>query len=121
VDATVEEAVEAYLDEVPADRFDSLCRLREACLELLDGFEESMDYGIPSYGRHGEIEVGFASRKHYISLYILRVDVMEAHRHRLAGLDVAKGCIRYRRPEQVDMDVVRSMLAATAATLGPIR
>ncbi len=117
----VELAVETYLDEVPADRFDCLCRLRQACLELLDGFEESMDYGIPSYARDGEVEVGFASRKQYISLYVLRPDVVAAHRAELAGLSVGKGCIRYRRPDQVDMDVVRSMLTATVTTVGPTK
>jgi hypothetical protein len=45
---------------------------------------------------------------------------MAAHRDRLAGLSVGKGCIRYRRPEQMDVDVVRSVLALTAATSGPI-
>lgn len=114
------DAVEDYLDDVPAGRFDCLCRLRQACLDLLDGFEESMGYGIPAYSRDGEVEVAFASRKQYISLYVLRTDVVDAHRDRLAGLSIGKGCIRYRRPEQVDMDVVRSMLAATAATLGPV-
>ena len=116
----VELDIERYLDEVPAARFDCLCELRRACAELLDGFDESMDYGIPSYSRDGEVEIAFASRKHYISLYILRTDVMEAHRDRLAGLGLGKGCIRYRRPDQVEMDVVRSMLKATAATVGPV-
>jgi hypothetical protein len=45
---------------------------------------------------------------------------MAAHRDRLAGLSVGKGCVRYRRPEQVDWDVVRSILEMTAATRGPI-
>jgi hypothetical protein len=33
---------------------------------------------------------------------------------------VGKGCIRYRRPEQMDEAVVRSILDLTAATSGPI-
>jgi hypothetical protein len=33
---------------------------------------------------------------------------------------VGKGCIRYRRPEQPDLDVVRSILETTAASSGPI-
>ena len=45
---------------------------------------------------------------------------MGAHRDRLAGLSVGKGCIRYRRPEQLDLDVVRSILDMTATTTGPI-
>jgi hypothetical protein len=45
---------------------------------------------------------------------------MAAHRPQLAGLNVGKGCIRYRRPDQVNFDVVHSMLAATAARTGPV-
>ncbi len=116
----VELAVESYLDEVPAERFEFLCSLRLACLELLDGFEESMDYGVPAYVRDGEVEVAFANRKQYVSLFVLRLDVVDAHRERLTGLSIGKGCIRYRRPEQVDMDVVRSMLTATAESTGPV-
>ena len=41
--------------------------------------------GGPSYKRNDEVEVGFASQKHFIGLYILRTDVMNAHRHLLEG------------------------------------
>jgi uncharacterized protein YdhG (YjbR/CyaY superfamily) len=112
--------VDAYLEEVPEKRRDALIALRDACRKDLNGFTESMEYGGPSYSRNGEVEVGFASQKQYISLYMLRTDVMQAHRHQLANLDVGKGCIRYRRPEQIDMTVVRSMLQATAATQGKV-
>lgn len=65
-------------------------------------------------------EIGFASQKQYISFYVLRTDVMAAHRDRLDGISVGKGCIRYRRPAQIDMDVVRSILRMTADTSGPV-
>jgi hypothetical protein len=75
---------------------------------------------MPGYERSGEVELGFANQKQYISLYVLRTDVMAAHRHQLDGLSVGKACIGYRRPEQIDMDVVRSILRTNAATTGPI-
>lgn len=31
-------------------------------------------------------------------VYVLRSDVLETHRHQLEGLNVGKGCIRYRSP-----------------------
>jgi len=43
--------VDAYLDEVPPDRRELLTSLRELCLQVLDGYEESMAYGMPSYTR----------------------------------------------------------------------
>ena len=71
--------VTAYLEEVPAERKAALVELRRQCLAALKGFEESMTYGDPAYSRNGVIEVGFASQKHFIGLYILRTDVMKAH------------------------------------------
>ena len=110
-----------YLESVADEgRRAALTDLREACLQLLPGFTEAMRYRMPCYERNGEPELGFANQKQYISLYVVRTDVMAAHRDRLDGLNVGKGCIRYRRPDQIDMDVVHSILRMTASTTGPI-
>ena len=69
-----------YLDEVPIERKVALIKLRNLCRTSLIGFEESMQCGSPCYSRNGEVEVGFASQKNFIGLYILRTDVMKAHR-----------------------------------------
>jgi uncharacterized protein YdhG (YjbR/CyaY superfamily) len=117
-------AVDAYLEKVEGPRRDAVHTLRELCLSHLPGFTEGMKYGMPGYWRgpvaEGEGEIGFAAQKQYLSFYVIRTDVMAAHRDRLAGLSVGKGCIRYRRLEQMDLDVVRSILELTAATRGPI-
>ena len=63
--------------------------------------------------KNGVGEVGFASQKNYISLYILKESVVAAHRARLAGLSVGKGCIRYSKPEKIDFSVVEQLLIAT--------
>jgi hypothetical protein len=44
---------------------------------------------------------------------------MAAHADRLATLDTGKGAIRFR-PNAVDLDLIRSLLTATAASTGPI-
>lgn len=114
--------VTAYLDEVPAERKLALAKLRDLCRELLADFEESMEYGMPSYARDGVVEVGFASQKNYISLYILRTDVMDASREALKGKGVSlgKGCIRYSKPDRVDFEVVAQMLRATQESTGEV-
>jgi len=109
--------VDEYLAEVAEERQECLRTLRADCVELLTGFDEAIAYGMPTYARNGEPAVSFASQKQYISVY-LPTDVVEAHRDQLAGLNVGKSCIRYRRPDQLDREVVRSMLRAAAATAG---
>jgi len=81
-----------------------------------------MVYGGPCYSRNGEVEVGFASQKHFIGLYILRTDVMNAHKDQLKGKGVTfgKGCIRYSKPERIDFNVVESMLRVTEESTGVV-
>ncbi|WP_216215897.1 iron chaperone [Amycolatopsis aidingensis] len=112
--------VDEYLARVPEERREALARLRSLCREELPGFTERMAYGMPSYQRDGTTDVGFASQKQYISIYLLRTDVLAAHADRLAGADRGKGCLRYRRPDAIDFELLRSMLRATAATRGEV-
>ena len=112
--------VGAYVAEAPEERRAVLAALRDACRTELTGFAEDMAYGMPSYSRDGVVEVAFASQKNYISLYVLRSDVLERARGRLAGASCGKGCVRYAKPERVDLDVVRAMLRDTVASSGPV-
>ena len=81
-----------------------------------------MQYGGPCYSRNGVVEVGFASQKHFIGLYILRTDVMNAHKEllKIKGVSLGKGCIRYSKPEKIDFKIVKSMLKATVRSTGEV-
>lgn len=115
------ENVDGYLGEAPEARKYALARLRDLCRAELTGFDEVMAYGMPGYVRRGgELEIGFAGQKQYISFYLLRTDVREAFEDRLAGQDMGKGCLRFRKPENIDFDLVRDLLRATAAEPGTI-
>jgi uncharacterized protein YdhG (YjbR/CyaY superfamily) len=104
-------SVDKYLKEVPVERQETMITLRNLCTEILTGYEESMEYGMPSYNLPGgEVEIAFASQKSYISLYILKQPVMNKHRERLAGLNLGKGCIRYTKPEKIDFEIVKDLL-----------
>ena len=114
--------VPAYLKEVPEARRAALQQLRDLCRLTLTGFKEAMFYGMPGYARNGVVEVGFASQKHFIALYILRTDVMIAHRYLLniPGVTFGKGCIRYSKPEKIDFNVVEKLLKATVQSTGEV-
>ena len=114
--------VTEYIAAAHPNRRAALELLRTLCRTELDGFVEELRYGMPGYARipGADVEVGFASQKRYLSLYVTRRDVMDAFRDALVGLDLGKGCIRYRRPEQLDADVIRRILRRTAATTGPV-
>ena len=56
----------------------------------LPGYEEGMDYGMPSYSKDGVVEFGFASQKNYISIYGVKSDAIEAHRAEFVGATSAR-------------------------------
>ena len=112
--------VDDYLDEAPPERVAALQALRRLCQAQLPDFDESMTYGMPCYSRNGTVEVAFASQKHNIAVYILRKDVLDAHRAALPPSSLGKGCIRYRNPNLIDLTVVQSMLMQTYAADGPV-
>jgi len=112
--------VTTYIEQAPVDRKQALTKLRRLCRRVLKDFTESMTYGMPGYSRKGVVEVGFASQKNYISLYILRQDALESQRPMLASLNVGKGCIRYTKPDKIDFAVVEKMLVATRDATGEV-
>jgi uncharacterized protein YdhG (YjbR/CyaY superfamily) len=61
--------------------------------------------------RDRDAEIAFASQANYISLYVLKTDVVKANSAALRGLSVGKGCIRFRSPEKVDFALVEKLLA----------
>jgi uncharacterized protein YdhG (YjbR/CyaY superfamily) len=107
--------VATFLAEAEPRRQAALRHLHEMCVEELAGFTESMRYGMPTYTRDGVGEFAFASQKQYISLYV-RSDVRDAHARQLESHDMGKSCLRFRNPEKIDFELVRTLLRATAAT-----
>ena len=112
--------VSKYLKEVPEDRLPVMTKMRKLCQEYLSEFEESMQYGMPSYSRDDTVEVAFASQKNNISLYILRRDVLDQYRDQFPASAIGKGCIRYRKPEQIDFEVVKQLLTGSFNSDGDI-
>jgi uncharacterized protein YdhG (YjbR/CyaY superfamily) len=112
--------VDAYLAEVPPERRDVLKAILCLCLDHLPGYTEGMEYGMPSYARNGIVEVAFASQKKYISIYELKSAVLDAHRTDFRGTNIGKGCIRYTKPNHIDLVAVDRLLRATAASDGTV-
>ena len=114
------EDVDGYLAELPDERRDALTELRSLCRQELTGFTEVTAYGMPAYERDGTAEIAFASQKQYVSFYLMRGDVREAFAERLAGYDMGKGCLRFRKAGAIDFDLLRDLLRATAARPGTV-
>ena len=111
--------VRSYIAESPAERQPALKRMRSLCRQVLKGYQEEIDYGMPVYKRNGKMEVAFASQKQYIALYVMKKEVVDGHREALNGYSIGKCCIRFKHPEQIDFDIVSSLLRGTLESGSP--
>jgi uncharacterized protein YdhG (YjbR/CyaY superfamily) len=104
--------VDAYLDEIPESRRSTLEAVRDLCRKHLSGYDETIAYGMPCYVRDGKPIVSFASQKNDISLYV-NPGVVDAHRAELTDAGIGKSCIRFSKPEKLDLAVIETLIVAS--------
>ncbi|MBS0661195.1 MAG: DUF1801 domain-containing protein [Verrucomicrobia bacterium] len=105
----IDAGVKAYFESVePADR-PVLETLRKWVLKALPAASETMIYGMPTY-LLSEPVVAFKRQKNYFSLYICQEGALAAHAEALGKLNCGKGCIRFRRLDQLPADVIARIL-----------
>jgi uncharacterized protein YdhG (YjbR/CyaY superfamily) len=83
--------VARYIAEQLKEWQPALNQLRITRRRKLRGYTESMVFGMPSYERRGQVEVGFGKQARYLSLYNIKLPVFEAHRAELGGAQPWKG------------------------------
>lgn len=108
--------VDDYLAQLPAERRDVLARIRGLARERLPDHDETMRYGMVTYERAGVGEVALASQKGYVAVYFMGGDVFERAGGRMAGHDHGKGCLRFKRIDRIDYDLVGDLLADCSAS-----
>ena len=125
---------EQYLKELPADRRETISKLRESVLKNLPkGFKEAMGYGMLGYvvpheiypaGYHCDPKqplpfVGMASQKNFIAFYhmgmyakpeLLQWFQTEYPKHTTAKLDMGKSCVRFKKPEQIPYKLIGELV-----------
>ena len=125
--------VKQYLDELPADRRKVMSAVRALIRRNLPaGYREAMNWGMITYGiplkrypdtYNGEPlgYVALAAQKHYYALYLNCVyqdsglEKWMREQFKLAGkkLDMGKSCVRFRKLEDLPLDVISQVVAST--------
>lgn len=103
------ETVDDFMQEVAPDRRPALDRLRGLCLRTFGAEYELMAFGMPAYGPPKLPWIAFNSQKQHIAFYVGQT-AMDAFDARLEGVDHGKGCIRWRKPDKMDFDLIADML-----------
>ena len=125
---------EQYIKELPADRKEPVSKLRETVLKNLPkGFKEVMSYGMLGYvvpheiypaGYHCDPKlplpfVNIASQKNFIAFYhmgiyanpeLLKWFTAEYPKHSPAKLDMGKGCVRFKKPENIPYKLIGELI-----------
>lgn len=104
--------VEEYIASLSLGRADAISRIRSLCIDLLPDYEETMLYGMPTYLKSNIAEVAFNSQKNYISLYIMKRDILDVYRQHFK--DTGKGCVRFKDPAKIEFSIIESILKDVA-------
>ena len=123
----VADTPEAYVDGLPEQRREDIGRLHARVSALAPTMAASAKEGMLTYGRYGYryasgrtgewFALGIASQKNYISLYAPTLD-LEPYVARLPKANLGRGCIRFKRLDDVDMAVLDEVIRASAANDG---
>ena len=122
-----------YLAELPVDRRAEIERVRDLINEAIpDGYREGIGYGMigwvvllerfsDTYNGQPLAYAGLAAQKNYNSLYLTCVYASKERTERLkaafaaAGkkLDMGKSCIRFKKADDLALDLIREEIAST--------
>ncbi|MXY78555.1 MAG: DUF1801 domain-containing protein [Chloroflexi bacterium] len=125
--------VSDYLAELPDERRRAIAAVRDVILDHLPGgYEEAMQYGMISYIVPADVlaetyngqplmYAALASQKRHMSLYLTNVygdpdvEAWFRERYRATGkrLDMGKSCVRFRRLDDLPLDLVGEAIART--------
>jgi uncharacterized protein YdhG (YjbR/CyaY superfamily) len=106
--------VDGYLAELPEERRAVLALLRGLIRKSMPNATEDMQYGMPCYSL-GALVCSVAAQKGHYSLYVHDAKAVGRFRSQLGKLSVGKGCIRFRKTEDVPLDVLSRILSTAAS------
>jgi hypothetical protein len=122
-------SVDDYLASLPNGRREIVTRVHEVVSEAVPELEARMwktfiGYGTYHYryasGREGDwFPIGLTNNKSYVSLYFCAAEgdgyLAEKNQDRLGEVSVGKSCVRFKKLEDLDLDVVAELARRAAA------
>ena len=125
--------VAEYLDGLTPERRDAIEQVRKVILDNLPkGYQESLTYGVLSYEvplsrlpdtYNGQplSYVALGSQKNYMSLYLMNIYgdpkaakwFKSAYKAKGKKLDMGKSCVRFKKVEDLPLDVVAEVVGRT--------
>ena len=124
--------VEEYLAAVPDERKELIDFLHDFIQKAAPKLEVHFAYNMIGYGSFDYIDykkremkwpvVALANQKNYVSVYVCAVEdgeyIAEKRGKELGKVSVGKSCIRIKKQEDVNLDVLKEVIKAAAKSPG---
>ena len=127
-------SINEYLQQLPSDRRQSIEQVRNVILENLpSGYEEVVNWGMityqvpltvkpDTYNKQPLMYAALASQKNHMAVYLSniysneerRVAFEQAYRATGKRYDVGKSCVRFRRLDDLPLDLIGESIAETS-------
>ncbi len=121
----------AYIAELPSDRREAIKTVRNEILRRLpDGYEETMGYGMityvvpleiypDTYNKQPLMYAALANQKNHMAVYLSAIYGSDSHRANFEEAyaatgkryDCGKSCVRFRRLDELPLEVVGDAIA----------
>jgi uncharacterized protein YdhG (YjbR/CyaY superfamily) len=109
--------VPAYLKELPADRRAALATLRKLIKEAVPEAKESMQSGMATFAIGTCPMFALASQKHHLAIYVCEWNLMNKYRDKLGKANSGKGCIRFKKLDDLSLDAVKEFVEEAAESM----
>ena len=105
--------VSAYLGELPLERRKALETLRGMIEKAAPQAKPTMKYGLPTWEWNGPL-FALAARPHGLELYVAEADLLAKRKKALGDVEVGTASVRFKRIEDLRLEVVEAILADAA-------
>lgn len=109
--------VDAYIAAQPAEKRPELHAIRTLIHDTIPDVTEGMRYKMPAFSTT-DLICTVAAQKSYFGLYICNPALLDDHREALSGLNLGKGCIRFKSLSDVPESAIRALLLDAAKNPG---
>ena len=107
-----------YYDELSSDRREALNAVRKLIKRIWPSITEDMSSGMPTFHLEGQALCALASQKHFMALYIMPYDLLDAFKNDLRIYDRGKSCIRFKTLEPATLDLFDRIIKYTGSQIG---
>jgi hypothetical protein len=131
--ANAARTVDEYLGRLPVEQQDVIATIRDVILRNLPkGFQESMTWGVPTYevplerypDTYNGKPLGYAAlavKKNYYTIHLMSVYadpqllewLQSEFKRRGKKLDIGKACLRFKRLDDLPLDVMGEIISKT--------